>query len=48
MDIEKEKLYFHLSKLDSSSMPLSQEYELIALVISQAVLNSCENLHVLK
>jgi hypothetical protein len=48
MDIEKEKLYSHLSKLDTSSMPLAQEYELIALVISQAVLNSCENPHVLK
>jgi hypothetical protein len=48
MDIEKEKLYSHLSNTDTSSTPSLQEYELIALVISQAVLNTCENPCVLK
>jgi len=45
MDIERENLYNQLSRLETSSAPSSQEYELIALVISQAVLNSCENPH---
>src|SRR5215470_3200707 len=44
--MEIQKLHAHLSKSEPSSMPSSQEYELIVLVVTQAVLNSCKSPHV--
>jgi branched-subunit amino acid aminotransferase/4-amino-4-deoxychorismate lyase len=44
MNSKKENLYDYLAKSGPHSEPSLQEYELIALVVSQAVLNSCENL----